>query len=105
MTDTLRERVARVIYEAKRARLLEAFGDTGGWPEWETLRPTLREIQMEECDPYIAIIRNETLEEAARVAEAFPARTHGNLATAPYAAAEQAADEIAAAIRALKDAP
>lgn len=43
----------------------------------------------------------ETLEEAAKVAEAFPARTHGNLATAPYAAAEQAGDEIAAAIRAM----
>ena len=41
------------------------------------------------------------LEEAAKVAEAFPARTHGNLATAPYAAAEQAGDEIAAAIRKL----
>jgi hypothetical protein len=39
------------------------------------------------------------LEEAARVAEAFPAHNHGNLATAPPQAAEQAADEIAAAIR------
>lgn len=46
--------------------------------------------------------RDLVLEEAARVAEAYPARTHGALATAPYAAAEQAADEIAAAIRALK---
>lgn len=41
------------------------------------------------------------LEEAAKVAEAFPARTHRNLATAPYAVAEQAGDEIAAAIRAM----
>jgi len=41
------------------------------------------------------------LEEAARLAEAFPARTHGSLATAPYAAAEQAGEEIAAAIRAM----
>lgn len=41
------------------------------------------------------------LEEAAKVAEAFPARTHGSLASAPYAAAEQAGDEIAAAIRAM----
>jgi hypothetical protein len=40
-------------------------------------------------------------EAAAASAEAFPARTHGALATAPYAAAEQAADEIAAALRAL----
>jgi len=42
----------------------------------------------------------EEREACARLAEAFPARTHGALATAPYAAAEQAADEIAAAIRA-----
>lgn len=42
------------------------------------------------------------LEEAARVAEAFPAHTHGNLATAPAQAAEQASDEIAAAIRKMK---
>jgi hypothetical protein len=47
------------------------------------------------------LIRRAALEEAAGVAEAFPARTHGALATAPYAAAEQAAEEIAAAIRAL----
>lgn len=45
------------------------------------------------------------LEEAAKVAEGFPARTHGNMATAPYAAVEQAMDEIAAAIRALKSHP
>lgn len=46
--------------------------------------------------------RDLVLEEAANVAEAYPASTHGALATAPYAAAEQAADEIAVAIRALK---
>lgn len=55
------------------------------------------------ADAAIAIIRAKVLEEAAKVAEAFPARTHGNLATAPYAAAEQAAEEIATAIRALKE--
>lgn len=76
MSD-LRERVARVIYEEKRARLLEVFGDTAGWPEWETLKPTLREIQMEECDPYIALVRAEVLEEAARVAEGPVYRTSG----------------------------
>lgn len=51
----------------------------------------------EAADAAIAIV----LEQAAKVADAFPARTHGALATAPYAAAEQASDEIAAAIRAL----
>ena len=54
-------------------------------------------VFLHEADAAIALV----LEEAAKTAEAFPARTHGNLATAPYAAAEQAADEIAAAIRAL----
>lgn len=49
----------------------------------------------------IAVIRSETLEEAARVAEGFPARTHGNLSADPFEAAEQAANECAAAIRAL----
>jgi len=39
-------------------------------------------------------------EECVKVAEAFPASTHGALATNPNAAAAQAADEIAAAIRA-----
>ena len=42
------------------------------------------------------------LEEAAKVADGMWWQGHGNLATAPYAAAEQAGDEIAAAIRALK---
>ena len=43
------------------------------------------------------------LEEAARVARGYAeaVKSHGNLATAPYAAAEQAADEIEAAIRAM----
>lgn len=90
MTDTLRERVAKVIYEAKRMRLLEAFGDTAGWPEWEALKPTLKEIQMEECDPYIALIRNETLEEAARELDGWK---------------DMYGDAAARAIRALKDKP
>ena len=48
----------------------------------------------------IPLIEARERERAAVVAEAFPARSHGALATAPYAAAEQAAEEIAAAIRA-----
>lgn len=83
MTDTLRERVARAIDQS----LCNA-------------RVTSNNLfYLPEADAAIALV----LEEAARTAEAFPARTHGNLATAPYAAAEQAADEIAAAIRALKE--
>lgn len=81
MTQELRERVADAIAYA-----------------WD-----MEGRVMDAADAAIAIIRAEVLEEAARTAEAFPARTHGNLATAPYAAAEQAAEEIAAAIRALKD--
>lgn len=59
----------------------------------DSTEPTFERI----ADAVIAVV----LEEAAKVAEAFPARTHRNLATAPYAAAEQAGDEIAAAIRAM----
>jgi|688.fasta_scaffold36485_13 hypothetical protein len=51
----------------------------------------------------IPAIQAEALEWAAVTAEAFPLRTHGGLATDPYASAEQAADEIAAAIRAMKE--
>ena len=84
MTDTLRERVARAICCANNCMYAEKCKSL--WFK-------------QEADAAIALV----LEEAARTAEAFPARTHGNLATAPYAAAEQAADEIAAAIRALKN--
>lgn len=93
MSD-LRERVARAIYEAKRARLLEEFGDTAGWPEWETLKPTLREIQMEECDPYIALVRAEVLEEAAMECERM---------AKVFAPQQVITDRCAAAIRALKE--
>jgi hypothetical protein len=51
----------------------------------------------------IPAIQAEALEWAAVTAEAFPLRTHGGLATDPYASAEQAADENAAAIRAMKE--
>jgi len=84
--NDLRERVAVAIMTAKAG-------------------PSIGETQRNMADAAIALIRAETLEEAAKVAEAFPAKTHGNLATAPYAAAEQATDEIAAAIRALKEKP
>lgn len=89
MTDTLRERVARVLrafYSDEPIAVCDG-------------------VAYKAADAAIALVRAEVIEEAAMTAEAFPARTHGNLATAPYAAAEQAADEIAAAIRALKDKP
>lgn len=53
------------------------------------------------ADAAIAIV----LEEAASVAALFPAVTHGDLATDPHAAAAQAAQEIAAAILAMKGKP
>lgn len=43
------------------------------------------------------------LREAAGMAENFPAYAHGSLATAPPQAAEQAADEIASALRTRAD--
>jgi hypothetical protein len=77
------------------------------YDRWRTTRPNApifdnlyadaRESELADADAALSVV----LEEAAKVAEAFPARTHGNLATAPYAAAEQAGDEIAAAIRAM----
>jgi len=98
MSDDLRERVAKAMWATP-------LDENCAPVSWEDASDEARNAYQMEADAAIAIIRNETLEEAARVAEAFPARTHGNLATAPYAAAEQAADEIAAAIRALKDKP
>jgi len=50
-------------------------------------------------------VRFCALEEAARVARDFPAHRHGHLATTPQAAAAQVANEIAAAIRAMKANP
>lgn len=47
--------------------------------------------------------RADALEEAAKVAAGMWWQGHGHLATEPYAAAKQASDEIAAAIRALKE--
>lgn len=83
MTDTLRERVARLVCSWDGGRICSAMCVTC----------------CNTADAAIALV----LEEAARTAEAFPARAHGNLATAPYAAAEQAAEEIATAIRAMKN--
>jgi hypothetical protein len=65
--NELREKVGKAKYEEKRARLLDAFGDTFGWPEWDCLSDTLKEIQMEESDAAIALVRSATLREAAEV--------------------------------------
>lgn len=94
MTDTLREKVAKAKYEQKRARLLEAFGDTAGWPKWDTLKPTLKEIEMEDCDFYIALV----LEEAAKVAENMPHWTDNGH---PLGMMPTGRNDIAAAIRAM----
>jgi hypothetical protein len=73
--------------------------------EWvQVVAPMLRDTEQAVRHILAAVaplIRRAALEEAAGVADAFPAHTHGAIATAPYAAAEQAAEEIAAAIRAL----
>lgn len=97
MSDDLRERVAR------RLAL-----DTEGSDEWWTL-------YMRRADAAIAIIRGETLEEAARVAEeqarAFENESREQKAMG-YVAMSKRALQIAsyfnmhaAAIRALKDKP
>jgi len=94
MSDDLRERVAR------RLAL-----DTEGSDEWWTL-------YMRRADAAIAIIRphirNETLEEAARVADDEAGHCE-DTGSAPSdfgnAGRNDAAQTIAAAIRALKDKP
>lgn len=80
MSSDLVERVARVLMSPK--------ADPSDWRFWT-----------DEASAAIAVV----LEEAAKVARRYAenVRNHGNLATAPYAAAEQAADEIVAAIRAM----
>lgn len=65
------------------------------------LTPTEAATLRAERDAAYAAGAEAMREAAAGVADVFPARTHGALATAPYAAAEQAAEEIAAAIRSL----
>lgn len=85
MTDTLRERVAR---ELRAFYSDEPVAVCDG-------------VALKAADAAIALV----VEEAARVAGDFPAYRHGNLAAHPFAAAQQASDEIAAAIRALKENP
>lgn len=90
MSDELTEKVAKEIhYGLGEGWAYSAYGGD----ELSTCMDQL----IRAADAAIALV----LEEAAKVAEGFPAKAHGNLATAPYAAVEQAADEIAAAIRAL----
>jgi hypothetical protein len=61
--------------------------------------PTATDIMRSIIHAIAPMIAAQERERCAALAEAFPARIHGALATAAYAAAEQAADEIAAAIR------
>ena len=84
--------------EEMRERVARALAETQG----EIVNDAWR-FYLDDADAAIAIIRGETLEEAARVAENMPINGHGNLAVEPYAAAKQVSDEIAAAIRALKE--
>lgn len=51
----------------------------------------------------IPAIQNAALERAAVVAQRFGTMPHGALQTEPWAVQQQAADEIAAVIRALKE--
>ena len=88
------ERVAKAIYEC----WCRVNGVTKTSMPWEEIESDERDITIAEAAAAI----NLALEEAARVAEAFPAFTHGNLAIAPERVAGQVAGEIAAAIRALK---
>jgi hypothetical protein len=97
--------LANVTGQAILDNLLDRRGIKQALQEIDTdvmdeLRQTIGEIALAAVIP---AIQAEALERAAVTAEAFPLRTHGGLATTPHAAAEQAADEIAAAIRAMKE--
>lgn len=90
MSD-LREKVAEALWQAESLRVVGTrrnvpWSESGAHDQWRPL-----------ADAVIAIC----MEEAARVAEGMWWQGHGNLATEPYAAAAQAGNEIAAAIRAL----
>jgi hypothetical protein len=97
--------LANVTGQAILDNLLDRRGIKQALQEIDTdvmdeLRQTIGEIALAAVIP---AIQAEALEWAAVTAEAFPLRTHGGLATDPYASAEQAADENAAAIRAMKE--
>lgn len=100
MTDAraLRERVAKDRYEEKRKRLLEAFGDTAGWPEWESLRQALKDIEIETYTPVIDLV----LEEAARCAEDYEGKGMEIDYIRQSGDASRTRSDIAIAIRALK---
>ncbi len=83
-----------------------AIADSATYP-FDDLYPPAQEKLRRHATAAIAaarvFIRAEALEEAARVATGMVWQSHGALAVAPHGAAQQAADEIAAAIRALKE--
>lgn len=92
---TLREKVARAM----------AAKDSGpeGSPLFDIHWREFSDGYLASTDAALSLIRNEVLEEAARLAEGFPARMHGNLSADTFKASEQTAKEIAAAIRNLKE--
>lgn len=97
MTDPLTEAVARAMRDA--------YIKANDTPPYNTEAHYPLYMFTDEAEAALAIarpaIRREALEEAARVAQGMWWQGHGNLATEPYAAAKQAGDEIAAAIRAM----
>lgn len=95
MTQELRERVAEAMWQAESLRAVGQrrvikWSDAGP-PTWDQWLPL--------ADAAIAIIRGETLEEAARVAEDCAPVSQD---TFSMELAERC-DMVAAAIRALKD--
>lgn len=81
MTDTLRERVARALYDVERG---------GCWDDEDEYH---KQDFYNMAEPVIALIRAEVLEEAARCAEDCSVALNGTYE----------AIHIAAAIRALKE--
>jgi hypothetical protein len=93
-----REQQARYYDDAAKA------GPNSPFPGHAHTARMLRDLTTGEAEAYRRGFA-DARDAAADVCDAFPAKTHGALATAPYAAAEQAADECAAAIRELQPSP
>lgn len=94
----------RIVTPPERGKeedLLIAMQAFGSYME-QTPAGNLRDAVAAALAAVAPLIAEREREACAKLVEEFPARTHGSLATAPYAAAEQAAEEIAAAIRARK---
>jgi hypothetical protein len=94
ISDEMVEIAARAIHSAFQS----GRGSPHPWPENV---PNAQAPWLKEARAAIEAVALMILEEAAKVAAQYPVLDHGSLAATPHAAAQQAANEIASAIRKL----